>query len=184
MRSARPCFAYLTSEYDGFLAHCGYSIHTVAVLSDLKLKHIDEIPNPLYYKRLKSRNKPHNLYTNLTRLTAGAEKFNYLQGNPPKAFFSFTDTEHKKPAQTVSSILLTFNSHNQVEYRWNNPQETYTRYNDGSLFTDSNHGKPVEVKNIIIQFVNTRVFTEEGHLEITLLGEGQGFFFSAARLKR
>ncbi|MGI6307976.1 MAG: DUF3048 domain-containing protein [Dethiobacteria bacterium] len=180
VRSARPYFAYLADEYDGILAHCGYSIHTVAVLADLKLKHINEIPNPLYYKRLKSRKMPHNLYTSLPMLATGAEKFNYLQGSPPADFFPFA--EHEKPAEIVSSIALTFNSRNSVEYRWN-PQGTYTRYNDGSLFIDSNHGKPVEVKNIIIQLVNTRIFTEEGHLEITLLGEGKGFFFSGGNIK-
>ena len=184
VRSARPCFAYLAHEYDSFLAHCGYSVHTKAVLSDLSLKHINEIPHPLYFKRVKSRNMPHNLYTDLARLTTGAERFNFLQGNPPSTFFSFIGTEQRKPAQPISSILLNYNTHNQVEYRWNGPQKTYTRYNDGSPFIDSNHSKPVEVKNIIVQFVATRVFTEEGHLEIALLGEGEGYFFSEGRIQK
>lgn len=184
VRSARPYFAYLANEYDAFLAHCGNSIHTEAVFSNLKLKHINEIPHPSYYKRIKSRNKPHNLYTDLVSLTAGAEKFNYLQGSPPQAFFTFIDKEQRKPAQFISPVLLTYNTHNKVEYRWNKSRETYTRYNDGTPFIDSNHSEPVEVKNIIIQFVNTRVFTEEGHLEITMLGEGCGYFFSGGRIEK
>ena len=34
VRSARPYFAYLAQEYDSILAHCGYSIHTEAVLKN------------------------------------------------------------------------------------------------------------------------------------------------------
>ncbi len=184
VRSARPCFAYLTNEYDGFLAHCGNSIHTEAVFSALKLKHINEISNSLYFKRSKSRNMPHNLYTDLASLTTGAEKFNYLQGNPPQTFFTFIDTEQRKPAQIISPVLLSFSDRNQVEYHWDALSETYTRYNDGSPFIDSNHDKPVEIKNIIVQFVATRVFTEEGHLDITMLGEGKGYLFSNGRIEK
>ena len=180
VRSARPYFAYLVHEYDGILAHCGYSIHTVAVLADLKLKHINEIPNPAYFQRQKARKMPHNLYTNLSMLISGAEKFDYLQGNPPAKFFLFA--EHQKPKDPVSSVVLTFNLNNRVEYRLN-PDGTYIRYNDGNPFMDSNHENPVEVKNIIIQQVNTRIFTEEGHLEITLLGEGKGYFFSGGNVE-
>ncbi|MGI5823764.1 MAG: DUF3048 C-terminal domain-containing protein, partial [Dethiobacteria bacterium] len=50
-------------------------------------------------------------------------------------------------------------------------------------FIDTNHEAPVKVKNIIVQHVNTRVFTEEGHLEITLLGEGKGYFFSGGNIE-
>jgi hypothetical protein len=175
VRSARPYFAYLTKEYDGILAHCGYSIHTEAVLKDINAKHIDERFNSLYYKRLKSRNMPHNLYTTLSRLTLGAEKFNYLKGSQPAPVFSFG--ERKPPEQIVSNIAIAFSPQNHVEYRWNS-RGTYTRYNDGSLFIDANYGEAVEVKNIIIQFIKARTFTDEGHLEITLIGEGKGLIFS------
>lgn len=181
VRSARPYFAYLAHEFDGILAHCGYSIHTEAVLADLKLKHINEIPHPAYFQRQKSRKRPHNLYTSLSLLATGAEKFNYPPGNPPAEFFYFAEQE--KPKEPVSSIALAFNSRNNVEYRWN-PRGTYTRYNDGSPFIDTNHETPVEVKNIIVQHINTRVFTEEGHLEITLLGEGKGYFFSSGNMEK
>lgn len=181
VRSARPYFAYLAHEYDSILAHCGYSIHTEAVFAALKSKHINEIPNPAYFQRLESRKRPHNLYTNLSLLSAGAEKFNYLPGEPPAGFFHFTEQE-KPSEELVSSIALTFNASNSVTYRWN-PRGTYTRYNDGNPFIDTNHERPVEVKNIIVQNVSSRVFTEEGHLEITLLGEGKGYFFSGGNVE-
>ncbi|RJX26487.1 MAG: DUF3048 domain-containing protein [Dethiobacter sp.] len=180
VRSARPYIAYLTKEYDGILAHCGYSIHTEAVLKDINAKHIDERYNSLYYKRLKSRNMPHNLYTTLSRLAPGAEKFNYLKGSQPTPVFSFG--ERKPPEQVVSTISIAFSPQNHVEYHWNS-RETYTRYNDGSLFIDANSGEAVEVKNIIIQFIKARAFTSEGHLEITLLGEGKGLLFSGGQVE-
>ncbi len=177
VRSARPYFAYLAKEQDAILAHCGYSIHTEAVIKEINLKHIDERYNPLYYKREKSRNMPHNLYTNLSRLSQGAEKFNYLQTEDVTAAPFFNFGEKQAPGAIISQISISFISHNLVEYRWN-PQGTYTRYNEGSLFVDANDGEAVEVKNIIVQFVDLKTFTDEGHLNITLLGEGNGLYFS------
>jgi len=181
VRSARPYFAYIAKEYDGILAHCGYSIHTEAVLKDIGAKHIDERFNSLYYKRLKSRNMPHNLYTTLSRLALGAEKFGYLQGSRPAPVFSFG--ERKVPEQIVSDIGIAFSPKNTVEYRWNPPKRTYTRFNDGTIFIDANYGEAVEVKNIIIQFIQARTFTEEGHLQITLTGEGKGLLFSGGAVE-
>lgn len=182
VRSARPYFAYIAKEYDGIIAHCGYSIHTEAVLKDIKAKHIDERYNSTYYKRTKNRNAPHNLYTTLSRLAQGAEKFNYLSppDSPPPPVFSFK--EKTLPEQIVASISIAFSAESLVEYRWNTPG-TYTRYNDGRLFTDANNGEAVEVKNVIVQFVNTRTFTDEGHLEITLTGEGKGLLFSGGTVE-
>lgn len=180
VRSARPYFAYIAKEYDGILAHCGYSIHTEAVLKNINVKHIDERFNSLYYKRIKSRNMPHNLYTTLSRLRLGAEKFNYLQGTQPERVFTFG--ERQTPEQIVSNINITFSPQNCVEYRWD-PKGSYTRYNDGNLFIDANYGEAVEVKNIIIQFINARVFTDEGHLEITLTDEGKGLLFSGGSVE-
>jgi len=182
VRSARPYFAYITKEYDGILAHCGYSIHTEAVLKNIKAKHIDERFNSLYYKRVKSRNMPHNLYTTLARLTLGAEKFDYLQGiKPIEPIFNFG--ERQTPELAVSTINIIFSPHNYVEYRWEPESLSYIRYNDSKLFVDANSGEGVKVKNIIIQFVNARVFTDEGHLEITLTGEGKGLLFSGGSVE-
>ena len=181
VRSARPYLAYIAKEYDGILAHCGYSIHTEAVLKAINAKHIDERFNSLYFKRIKSRNMPHNLYTTLSRLAVGAEKFNYLQGSSPAPAFSFVEKDI--PEHIVSSISITFSRQNHVEYRWNSGN-TYTRFNDGSLFIDANYGEAVEVQNIIIQFVQARTFTDEGHLEITLNGEGDGLLFSGGTVEK
>ena len=182
VRSARPYLAYLAKEYDGIIAHCGYSIHTEAVLKKIGSKHIDERYNSTYYKRAKNRNMPHNLYTSLPRLAQGAEKLNYLvpQNNPPAPVFSFREKEI--PEQIVSSISIAYSSENHVEYRWN-PEGTYTRYNDGSPFIDANYGEAIEVKNIVVQFINARTFTEEGHLEIALTGEGKGLLFSGGAVE-
>lgn len=177
VRSARPYFAYLAKEQDAILAHCGYSIHTEAVIKEINLKHIDERFNTLYFKREKSRNMPHNLYTNLSRLSQGAEKFNYLQTEDVTVAPFFNFEEKQVPENIVSQISISFISNNLVEYRWN-PQGMYTRYNGGSLFIDANDGEAVEVKNIIIQFVDIRTFTDEGHLNITMLGKGNGLYFS------
>ncbi len=182
VRSARPYFAYLAKEQDAILAHCGYSIHTEAVIKELDLKHIDELYNSLYFKREKSRNMPHNLYTNLSRLTQGAEKFNYLQTEDVTVAPFFNFKEVQAPGNIVSQISISFTSHNLVEYRWN-PQGEYTRYNEGSLFIDANDGEAVTVKNIIIQFVTLRTFTDEGHLDITILGEGNGLYFSEGNVQ-
>ncbi|HHT47133.1 MAG TPA: DUF3048 domain-containing protein [Firmicutes bacterium] len=177
VRSARPYFAHLAKEQDAILAHCGYSIHTEAVIREIKLKHIDERYNPLFFKRDKSRNMPHNLYTNLSRLAQGAEKFNYLQTEDVTVAPFFNFEEKEIPENIVSHISISFISHNHVEYRWNS-QGKYTRYNEGKLFVDANDGEAVEVKNIIVQFADFRTFTEEGHLDVTLLGKGNGLYFS------
>ena len=80
VRSARPYFVYLAKEHeDGVLAHCGYSIHTVQILRDIRSKNIDEMSNGAYFERDRNRRMPHNLYTSLELLFQGAIKRGYIE---------------------------------------------------------------------------------------------------------
>lgn len=187
VRSSRPYFAYLVKEHNGIMAHCGYSIHTEEVLKEINLKYLDERFNPLYYRREKSRKKPHNLYTSLEKLFQGAEDKNFLQDKEeqPQPFFSFDDSlqeQEREREQTASKIEIEFSSTNSVEYR-KNLQGDYIRYNNGEPFLDEETTQGIAVKNIIVQFVNIRTFTSEGHLSIKLTGEGSGFLFSGGTVE-
>lgn len=185
VRSSRPYFAYLIKEHNGIMAHCGYSIHTEEVLREIQLKYIDERFNPLYYRREKSRKKPHNLYTSLEKLFQGAEDKNFLQSKkePSEPFFSFdVELQKQEKEQTASEIEIKFSPTNYVEYR-KNFQGDYIRYNNGELFLDEETEKGIVVENIIVQFVDIRTFTSEGHLNIKLIGEGTGFLFSGGTVE-
>lgn len=184
VRSSRPYFAYLIKEHNGIMAHCGYSIHTEEVLKKIKLKYIDERFNPQYYRREKSRKMPHNLYTSLEKLFLGAKDKNFLQEQEEaiQPFFSFLDLHDQKEEQIASKIAIKFSSTDYVEYR-KDAQHNYTRYHNGDLFIDAETKKGITVKNIIVQFVNTRTFTAEGHLSIQLTGEGKGFLFSGGTVE-
>ncbi len=182
VRSARPYFAYLIKEHDGIMAHCGYSIHTEEVLKNIRSKYIDERFNPLYFWREKSRKMPHNLYTSLSLLLQGAEKKNYLSDSKEsiQPFFTFKTSENQ--TQAVSKIKIKFSSANYVEYL-KNSEGSYTRYNDGDLFIEAETGEEISVKNIIVQFIDAHTFTSEGHLRITLIGEGKGLLFSGGTVE-
>jgi hypothetical protein len=184
VRSSRPYFAHLIKEHNGIMAHCGYSIHTEEVLKSIKLKYLDERFNPQYYRREKSRKMPHNLYTTLEKLWQGAEDKNFLEEEEKtiQPFFTFSDPPDQRQGELAKKIEINFSSTDCAEYHWN-AKGGYTRYHNGEPFGDAETKEEIAVSNIIVQFVQTRTLTAEGHLDISLVGEGKGFLFSGATVE-
>ena len=60
---------------------------------------------------------------------------------------------------------------------------TYERLKNGQLHVDENDQEPILVTNIIVQFADSFVYDQMGHVQFEHVGEGQGFLFSCGEVK-
>ena len=65
-----------------------------------------------------------------------------------------------------------------VSYTYDDVKMQYKRFINGKPHTDRNTGDPIYVKNIIVQFLNTKVIDDVGRLSITTVNNGEGYYIS------
>lgn len=67
---------------------------------------------------------------------------------------------------------------NSTTYTYDEDNKVYLRQKDGKDHIDESDGSQIIAKNIIIQEVSTKVLDNEGRLEVDLIGEGTGKYFT------
>ncbi len=80
IRSIRPYLIEMGEMYNAVLVHAGASNDGYAILQQQRKQHLDEISNagPFFWRE-SFRKAPHNLYSNLEKMRAGAEQKKYPQ---------------------------------------------------------------------------------------------------------
>lgn len=175
IRSARPYFIDLAKEYDMPFAHCGGSGEALNSIKSEKLKSLDEMANGKSYWRDSKRKAPHNLYTsaeNIRNLISnkGYEKDNNIKLKFDKAYW---EQQELKGAKNISLKLNKFYS-TTYEYKDGN----YIKYMDGKVAEDKALAQPIKVKNIVIQKTSISLSEDGLHVNIPLVGEGEGMLIS------
>lgn len=176
VRSARPYLIETASEYDALLLHAGASPEGFAMLARGQLAHLDQIFNGQYYWRSSDRRAPHNLYTGSKRIERYLDQ---LIGQEYNDRFDFQRVSFVRPDDKKADFIkIPYWGGTTVLYRYNREENLYYRYYgfmETPHFLDNNI--QLTAKNIIIQYVGTRVLDEEGRLEMELGGSGKVLFF-------
>ncbi len=158
VRSSRHYFASIADEYDAIYIHYGKTKYAKAKLAELGMDNLDGetgIGTTVFY-RDKSMKAPHNAFASLNGIQKGIEKKGYKTEHPegyePHFTFYPKDTELTggKPAQRVD---IDFSGYNSPYLEYNASDKLYYRYQFGGQHIDSNTGKQLTFKNILIQFV-------------------------------
>lgn len=177
VRSARPYMVETALDYNALLLHAGASPQGFAMLSDSGIKHLDQIFQGKYYWRSNERKAPHNLYTGDDRITPYLNK---LTGQDYKQRFSFNQISFLQADDNrANNIIINYWGGNRIKYIYNESENLYYRYinKDFDYPHLAENGKQLNTRNLIVQFINTRVIDDEGRLEMKLEGEGDILFF-------
>lgn len=176
IRSVRPYFIKTALEYDALLLHAGASPMGFNMLNRVEIEHLDQIFKGSYYWRSSDRNPPHNLYTGGFKIKPYLNKITGIEYKPRFSFqkVSFIQSDSIK----ASNIFIDSWGDYQVIYKFSESENLYYRFlgdRDYPHLTTS--GKQLTAKNIIVQYVPTRVIDDVGRLEMELEGKGEALIF-------
>jgi len=173
VRSIRPYFIEVGEFYEGVLVHAGASNDGFAILQGQHKQDLDEITNAgAFFWRDKSRKAPHNVYTNLEKLRAGAEKFKYPD-TATVPTLPFSSTPDMTGAALAADVQIKFQlSSYKVSYTYDAVKGTYARFINGDPHIDKNNNEQLTAANLVVLQAKHRAYDKEGRLEVDLKSGG------------
>ena len=180
VRSVRPYYITLSRENSLPFAHCGGSLDALnEIKQDNSIMSINEISKEHYFWRDSTRKAPHNLYTSSEKIRSFIYTTDW--NVKPKSFSNFDNEYYKKDDyKACDNILITINNHYNTSYTYNN--NVYTKYMDGEKAWDMAYESPLEFSNVIIQKTDIKLGEDGLHLDINLIGEGDGLLLSNGKI--
>ncbi|MBO8168834.1 MAG: DUF3048 domain-containing protein [Thermoanaerobacteraceae bacterium] len=179
IRSARPYFVTLAQDTGAVYVHVGQSPQAEAFFKKYNIDHLNEIPITEGFWRTKDRVPPHNLFSSTDNLHRLAEKFDMdwtvqVAGLP---------LETEKPVitddlrQSPEIIIYYPQQYSQVKYVYRKDTGDYLRYMGGKPYIDGSTNLQIRAKNIVVQYVDTKVIDGEGRLSMKVIGSGDALVF-------
>ncbi len=173
IRSARPYFLEISSEYEALMLHCGGSPEALARIIKEKLLTLNEFYNSYYFFRYSRYQAPHNVLADYSRIKE------YLEDNDLNSS-DFTSWKFKSKNEIdysnfeISNKIALSNGQYQYDSAWNYDYDrnVYLKEMAHQKQVDDN-GEVIFVDNVILQFIKTEVLDSELRLRINLLGEGE-----------
>jgi DUF3048 family protein len=187
VRSARYYFITWAAEWRAVYVHSGGSPQALRALREKGngqlVYNADEFRYGTYFRRIKSRFSPHNLYIkqkNLRKLSAatGAEP------GPLKAAWKFAPDAPLEDRPIGGRITLSY-PYNSITYRYHRETNTYTRgvSVEGKQF-DAADGKRIRPKNVVIMLMHFGPLndgSQKHRLEADVLGSGTAWISTNGR---
>lgn len=180
VRSVRPYYLTLAMEQNLPFAHCGGSALALNEIStDSSLMSINEIASSSYFWRDNSRKAPHNLYTSSENILKAIsdENWSITMNN----FLKFnSDYFYNTNLSTCTNALIKINGYYNTSYQYENG--LYKKFMNNLPAIDKLNNKQLEFSNVVIQKTNIYLLEDNLHLNIDLIGKGEGYLLSKGKV--
>ncbi|NGQ97000.1 DUF3048 domain-containing protein [Brevibacillus sp. SYP-B805] len=184
VRSIRPYFIKIGAGFDAVLVHAGGSPEALETLARGDYGNINEIANGAYFWRVQFRKMPHNLYTDLTRITqAIRDKKMRVTTTHPHLPFLPADAVISQ-GETARTIDVTYHRLYQVSYRYDDQTKRYLRFTEGNPHMDLTTNKQLSVTNLLVIAARHRVLDKEGRRDVDVVGPGDGYLFQQGKARK
>jgi len=173
VRSARPYFVDWSTELNALYAHVGGSPDALKILSGASIRSLNQFFWGKYFWRDSGRKMPHNVYTSVELLAAGAAaRYGDKTADHPRSWkfkdeAALEDRPASSPDITVDYSTPTY----RVAWKYDRVRNVYRRYQNGDLQRDDT-GQAIQAKNVIVQFTKVVVLDEIGRRSIETIGQG------------
>jgi hypothetical protein len=173
IRSVRPYFLTIASEYESLLLHCGGSPEALANISKKNLLTLNEFYNSNYYRRYPNYQAPHNVLANYEKIVEYLNDNNLTESNFIPWKFKTKDLISIDTSNINYRIDIK-NGQYQYDSSWeyNTSSRTYLKNIAGKAHLDNTESR-IEADNVILQFVSTEILDSALRLKIDLIGEGE-----------
>lgn len=182
IRSARPYFIDRAMEFEAIYVHVGGSPKALSDIRKMKVSDLDGLTSTKQVFYRKSHKKtPHNLYSSLKILRDESTRRKYDQGATfTSEIYAAVDTipEGGSPAEFIKLPYRKNDGGYAVSYSYFSDLKVYQRYVNGKVHVDETDGTALTTKNILIQYVPTKVVDDAGRLDLELVGSGEGWWLT------
>jgi hypothetical protein len=188
VRSARTPFVIWVDELGALYAHAGSAdtnneadaTGQLAAWGIFDLNAFTPGPSTAYY-RDNERYAPYNLATSTQWLREAADRLGYA-GPPRVEPWKFkADKEGTAALPRAGAIQLSFQDRpvnwQTVQWRWDEPSNSYLRFQFGAPVIDSVTNEQVRFKNVVVMRVPWAVVDSNGHVLLDQLGAGEATVF-------
>ena len=180
IRSIRPYFIDIVKEFNLPVAHCGGSTEALSTINnDSSIISINEINYGSYFWRDSKRKAPHNLYTssdNIKKYISNKD-INITKSQ----FVSFDDNFfNNSNLQPASNIEIQINKTYNTSYEFKD--NLYYKFMNSEKAMDALNNSQINFSNIIIQKTPIPLCSDNSHLNIPIIGKGEGIVFSKGKM--
>ncbi|NBD25592.1 DUF3048 domain-containing protein [Paenibacillus sp. T1] len=182
IRSNRPYLIRIGEAYHAVLAHAGASTDAYDLLQHHGKAYLDEISNAgAYFYRESFRKPPHNLYSNLEKLRAGAAKKHYDETVeiPAYSWSEAGATADGTGAAQVDIQFLLKDYH--VSYAYDPTAKLYNRSINGEPHTDLETKAQMAATNLVVLGAKHKTYDDYGRLDIDLEFGGPAILIELGR---
>ena len=179
VRSARPYYLDWILEYDAMYVHAGGSSSALEEIAGLDLKDLNALYEGPYFWRDTGESAPHNLITSTELLARAILNKNYPESGNFESWLFKDDAALSERPEGEKNITIDFSSFNyKVEFKYDRNNNDYVRFQGGleAKSKEENGEVVLKAKNIVVQFVETRL-VDESRLGLTTVGEGEAIVF-------
>lgn len=184
VRSIRPYFIQVGEFYNSVIAHVGASNDALAILQRQKKQTLDEINNSgASFYRDKSRKAPHNVYTTLEKLRAGATKRKYPDtATVPQLLFDPAPPA-LATAESASKIRIKFAVEDyKVSYTYDSATSLYNRFINDKPHIDKNNNAQLTATNLVVLATKVQTYDSYGRLVVDLDKGGDAVLFQQGKV--
>ncbi|OYD07521.1 DUF3048 domain-containing protein [Paludifilum halophilum] len=182
VRSVRPYFLDLAAGMGAVVAHAGGSPAALKRIESERIPSLDGIHGAArYFQREKSRQPPHNLYTDVEQLRQGANQQGLSPDSAVEGPWRFDDRGAVEQGRSASEVEIRYGSRYQVGYRYDEASEEYIRYTQGKKQVDRETNQPLSMNNILVLYTDHQVVDSAGRREVDLKESGKGYLFQKGK---
>ncbi|MCB2289813.1 DUF3048 domain-containing protein [Clostridium sp. CS001] len=181
IRSARSYFLDISKEYNLPFAHCGGSEEALIEIKNENLMSMNEMAYGSTYWRDNERTAPHNLYTSTEELRELVKTKNFIKAPTVKLKFDKSYWESDKLSQ-ATDVLLKINKFYTTSYTYKDG--LYYKSMDGTTSTNKEDKLPLAFKNIVVQITSIKLQSDGNHIDIALVGQGNGYVISNGKFTK
>lgn len=172
VRSARPYYVDWARSYDASYAHVGGSPDALAKIRAEGIRDIDQFANSGYYRRIREREAPHNVYTTMAQLRELTAKKGWTSS-------TFTGLARKKEAPvkpeqiTAKAIDIAISGPTySVHYDYDAASNSYQRTMAGAPHNDADSGARIAPKVVIGLATSYGLLPDGYHSSYSTTGSG------------
>ncbi len=186
VRSSRYYHQWLQKEWDAVYVHQGGPPKTGNPESDIWGKSGEHIKQRITaagkasHAELFFKNDRGDSIENFAMTDVIADSLVYDYEPTPRKSFNFSATEETyEGLPEVETVKLSFSANpGWTEYRYDADKDKFIRYMSDNVITDKETGEPVEIQNVVVQYVATNVMDDDSpRRKLDLTGEGPAEFY-------
>ncbi|MDD3222264.1 MAG: DUF3048 domain-containing protein [Lachnospiraceae bacterium] len=185
IRSARHYYMDLAQDQEAIFTHFGQSIFAEARIDDgyQTISGLSGYSGDVFY-RSDDRESPHNVYTSKDGLLAGVAATgmtrDYPAGYTGSLKFNHEDIV-PETGDTADIVRLPFD-YNSPWFEYHAEDKLYYRFQYGGPHIDVENNEQLKFKNLIIQYAERFVISEQDHQDYTLIGSGTGLYITDGKV--